>query len=255
MQKIRKKSLKDILKNIEHKSEAEKTQLIWLMSGFSMVLIFCLWLAGAWTNFARLSDSSTFDLSILPEFPHIETAGLEETFRQGGKAMEDLEKADEATWRSEGDKYVERKGILADEDFSTLRIAEIRSEGGNVVLKYEHYYKEVLVLDSILVLVANGETREVSERENSLKSGTVLAVDPVISAKEAALIAQKELENDSYAFSSAKLVVVFQSGKPYLVWNVLLRSGEDEKNILVGASRGSIINYDFENNQTSDMAE
>lgn len=247
--------VKKFLEDIRGKSEREQKQVVWLLTAFSMVIIFCAGMLSIRTNFLNLGKSR-MDLSGLPPFPAIEDID----FEAGLSADKNAETEKELKWKNAGDEYLQKKDVFGNDDFSSLKFAEIeKQEDGSVFLKYEHYYKDILVLDSSLILMSGLEDDEyaVSEYRNNLKNGINIAADPAISMKNAFGIAEKELQNTGYVAQEGKLAIAEYEEKFYLVWRVVLESAENGNNreILVGAKYGSIISSEKAVNQTSDITE
>lgn len=255
MQKSRAERLKGIFKDIDKKSEAEKARLVWYLASFCACGVFCIWLASTGSSLSQLGSGGV-DLSQLPAFPQLEPINLDEALQKSGEALDDYEKTSNAAWQERGSKYVAEQDVLAGDDFSTLKLAEVRKEEGAVILRYEHYYKEVPVLGSGLVLAADAKSEEISTREDNLKRGINLAVDPAISAKDAAALASKNTDGN-YAFSEAQLAIAEYEDNFYLVWKTVFRAeAGEEKTILVGAQHGGIIPGDSTGgNQASNMTE
>ncbi len=246
--------VKKILGDIHGKSEREQKQIVWLLTAFSMIIIFCAGMLSIRTNFLNLGKSS-MDLSGLPPFPEIEDID----FKEGLSADKNVETENESKWKNAGDEYLQKKNVFGNDDFSSLKLAGIeKQEDGNVLLKYEHYYKDIPVLNSGLILISGLEDDgAVSEYQNNLKSGINIATDPVISMKNAFEIAEKELKNTGYVAKEGKLAISEYEEKFYLVWRVVLESAENGNNreILVGAKYGSVISSEKVVNQTSDITE
>lgn len=255
MQKSRAERLKNIFRNIDKKSEAEKARLVWFMASFCVCGIFCIWLYGTSSSLSRLG-AGRIDLSTLPAFPQLDPVNLDEALQKSGEALNDYAASSNAAWQERGDKYIAEREVLLGEDFSTLKLSGVENGAGAVLLKYDHYYKDVPVLGSGLVLSVENDNQEITEKENRLQRGVEVVIDPELPAKEAAAIAGRELD-DTFVFSAARLAIVKQAEGCFLVWKTDFRSeAGEEKSILVGTKHGSIIPAETgKQDQASNMAE
>ncbi|MFA7169235.1 MAG: hypothetical protein WC178_00030 [Candidatus Paceibacterota bacterium] len=257
MQKSFKKRFKNILKDIDKKSEAEKNRLVLFLSGFSVFCIFCLWLITAGNNFSELGKDR-IDLSALPEFPQVDSIDIGDVLQKSEDTLDGFNQINNTLWQESGDRYISEKNILKDDEFSVLKLADVQNMDDSVFLEYEHYYKDVLVLGSDFGLMINTESQEITEKTNNLKLGISLAVDPEISVKKAMTVAEEEIDDDSYVFDGAKLAIASYEENLYLVWKIVFDSEADDnsREILVGAKYGSIIPDEMKGeNQTSDMVK
>lgn len=260
MSNIRKNRKRDLFKNIENKSEAEKLRLVWLGAAFFMILVFGLWVAGAKSHFARLSGYQV-DYSSLPSFPENQSMDLEGVLNESGEKIGGYMEESETEWQITGDKYIKEKGILVGESFSSLKFAGTGSDGDAILIKYAQYYKDIPVLGCNLVLSVDMDNN-ITEKENNLAAGIDLVADPKISLKEAAEIAEKEVIKEGYMFEEGGLAIAKYEEGFYLVWRIALVSDKvlGTKEILVGAERGGIVSAVGEDeieemNQTSNIAE
>lgn len=235
--------LKAYFNNAEKKSEEEKMRVVWFWTIFFMIGIFGIWVINASYNLSSFGQKGA-EISGLPEFPKTEDIDINGTLQEGSEIISEYSEQSKAQWEKIGDTYIAEKNILADDGFSVLKLKDAKQEDGAIILDYEHYYKNVLVLDSRLVLAVDLKSKEVSERENALKNGVDLSVDPVVSAKEAADIAAKEINDSGYSFKEAVLAIARDEDKYYLVWQTVFQKGDaisDARKILVGAKRGGIL--------------
>lgn len=250
--------LKNLFKSIEKKSEEKKMRMMWVFVIFFMVGVFLLWIMTVSRNF---SDAAKFKMNFsgLPELPQTENMDIEKTLKDGQDALEKYASQSNEQLDKTGRKYIEDNKILADDNFSTLKISDVRQDKDTAILQYQHYFKEVPVLGSGIVLAVNMENGQVLETQDSLKKGIDIAVDPAIAAKDAQQIAAKEINNANYEFKNASLAICENEGKYYLAWKTVFESenGGDNKEVLVGAKHGGIIKDENTaapaNNQTSDM--
>lgn len=252
-----KSRVKKFFENIEKKSEEEKMRLIWFLTIFSMIGIFCVWLMGAISNFSNLGNDK-MDFSGLPKFPETENVDLGGTLQEGQKILDNYASENKEGWEKIGDKYIKDNNILSSEGFSSLKLADVKEENGKALLTYEHYYKDIIVLGSDLVLAVNPENQEVSEKQNTLQKGIKLGVNPTITAQEASEIASKEIKNKNSVFKEAELVIAPYDGDFYLAWRTHFQpeTGGEEEQILVGAERGGIIPaVSQKENQTSNITK
>lgn len=249
---------KKFFKNIEKEPEEKKMRIVWFWVILCMIGIFLLWITTACRNFANLSNYK-MNFSGLPQYPKTENnIDIGKTLQQSQDALKEYEAKNQAQMQQIGDNYIKDNNILADDSFSSLHFVDAKSENAAEILTYQQYYKDIPVLGSNLVLSVNPQNNQVTEKQNALSSGINIAVDPVISAKDAAKIAEKEIKDPSYIFSEGKLAIAKQDKDFYLVWKTTFESAEkgDTKEILVGAKHGGIIqDQSSATNQTSDITK
>lgn len=246
MLKYTRGKLRAYFKNAEKKSEEEKMRVIWIWTILFMIGIFGVWVINASRNLASLGQKGA-EISGLPDFPKPEDIDINGTLQEGSEMINEYSEQSKAQWGKIGDAYIAEKNIFANDSFSILKLKDVKLEDSAIVLNYEHYYKNILVLDSRLVLAVDSKSKEVSERENTLKKGIDLSADPVVSAKEAADIAAKEINGSEYSFKEAVLAIAQEEDKYYLVWQTVFQKGDavsDIRKILVGAKRGGILSVD-----------
>jgi Zn-dependent metalloprotease len=232
------------LGKINSKNEEERLRLLWFLVGFFMLIVFGLWFFNFNSNLSRLGGFS-LDTSTLPSFPEVDQVGhLEEIAERGNEILESAG-ADfsQEYWQNVGQKYLADKNFLKEEDFSELKIAEIKNENGVVLMKYEHYYKGLLVYGSNLILHFDVNSGEFIKAEDSLKKGVDIEIDPVISSQKSIEIAKQQLNNSDVSFKNSSLVVITLEEKQYLVWHLFFDNLKDSSKvqIFVGAKNGGVI--------------
>lgn len=258
MLNIRKNRTRRFFKDIEKKSEAEKMRLMWFCVIFFMSGMFGLWIWSAKNNLGRLGGSGV-DFSSVPAFPEEKKAEVGATMDESGKKIGQYITQDLARSQDVGDKYIKDNGILADEEFSSLKFMKRTEEEKAILLEYGQYYKDIPVAGAGMMLSLDKETGTVNEKERNLMTGISLVVDPKVSLKEAEKIAT-ENAGPGYTAQGDELLIMKSEGDFYLAWKITL-SAEDypgTKDIFVGAQRGSIIAADprdgQEDDQTSNIA-
>jgi len=253
MSKTVKNKVESFLKNMQKKPEQEKIRLVWFLTIFFMVGIFCVWFVSVKNNFYALGNSK-INLSGLPEFSQEHSIDLQKNLKNGqdmlnggavNTANGDAQK-NNADVEKMGDKYIQDKNIFGDDGFSVLKLANTKEDNGVMILQYEHYYKNILVLGSSLSLSVNSDSGQVSELQNTLAKGVNIPVDPSIPMKDASKTAEKEIKDSSYVFDGGKLAIAKYEGKFYLVWDMIFKSEEkgDSREILVGAKHGGVKQHD-----------
>lgn len=233
-----------LFRNLGDKSEEEKTKLLWFLVGFSMLIVFGLWFFNFNSNLSRLGSFS-LDTSALPSFPETDQVErLGEIVEQGNEILESAgEGLSQEYWQKVGQEYLASASFFKDEDFSELKIAEVKDENGIVLMKYEHYYKELLVFGSNLVLQFNSQSGEFIRAEDALKKNIDLEIDPTISSQKSIEIAKQSFNNPDFAFKNSSLVIVSHKGKQYLAWHLFfdnLKSSSGAE-IFIGAKNGGTI--------------
>jgi len=231
----------EYFRDIDKKPEEEKIRLIWFLTIVFMAGVLCLFMANAASNISKLSKEE-MDLSQLPSLSEVAGPDVTEALKAGKDAIEGLDSAVSVDWGKLGDEYIANKGLSADDGFSTLKAKDPYVEGDAIILDYEHYYKDVPVLHSVLELEVDAVSHAVSVRENRLKNGIDVAIDPKISAKDAAGKAEEEMADSGYVFKESRLAIAEIDGVFYLVWKtVFAEEGKEDKVLLVGAMHGNIV--------------
>jgi hypothetical protein len=215
--------------------------MIWFATIIIMIVIFAFCLENLAANFSKLAKTE-IDLSGLPAVPKIDVVNIDEGIQKSKEIINDYISASNTQLRELGDKYIADNNILDDDGFSTLKFKDAKQKEGNIILTYEHYYKDVLVLDGGLILSVD-PNKNISILRNGIKKGISLPVDPIISAKSASELATKKLDDGAYEFKEARLAIAGYDGKFYLVWKTTFARGEngDTKEILIGATHGNVI--------------
>lgn len=234
--------MRDLLKKNRIRSEAEKMRLSWMMVSTSMIVIFLLWTWGVNKNLSGLAGYK-LDVSTLPAYPVSHDADLQASLAESVQNIQESMDEDKAAWQDVGDAYIREKGLLEGNDFCSLKFASIGREGGNVMLEYGQYYKELPVIGRGLVLEAAQDKSSVTEKENKLETGIAILTDPVISAEEARKIAVRGVEDGAMQFEQSRLAIAGYEGDFFLVWQLdfIDMEGGEAMQVLVGAQRGSIV--------------
>lgn len=219
-------------------------KLLWFLVGFSMLIVFVAWFLNFNSNLGRLGAIS-LDTSSLPSFPKADQIGsLEEIAERGNEVLESAgANLSQEYWQAIGQKYLANENLFKDEGFSELKIAEVKNENGVVFMKYEHYYKGLLVYGSNLVLYFDANSGEFIKSEDNLKKGIDIEIDPAISSQKSIEIAKQQNDNPDISFKNSSLAIVTLEGKQYLAWHLFFDNPKDSSKvqIFVGAKNGGVI--------------
>jgi Zn-dependent metalloprotease len=236
--------LDKFLRKLNSKNEEERLKFLWFLVGSSMLIVFVVWFINFNSNLGRL-NSFNLDTSSLPKFPEAEQIDkFDEIMEQGDGILDSVvANFDQAYWQVAGQEHVQKENLFGDEAFSELKMSGVENMGEFVVVKYEHYYKGVLVYGSNLSLYFDPNKGEFIRSENSLKKGVDIGIDPEISSQKAVGNAKQQFNDSEIVFKNSSLVIVTMEDVHYLAWQLFFDNLENssEVQIFVGAKNGGVI--------------
>ncbi|MDD3190197.1 MAG: hypothetical protein PHI66_00690 [Candidatus Pacebacteria bacterium] len=228
--------------------EREQMRLLWPLVIVSMLGVFCVWLAGVNSSLHKLGGVGV-DITSLPEMPEV----------VGNWNLDDiLSKAEEigvvgeeeknlSSWQEAGGAYLDGQDIFGETgDFSFLKFVGVEKKEDSIYLEYGHFYKDLPVLDSYLILIFDERSGEFLRLEDNLKKGIELEIEPRVSLKEAVLLAEKGIGEDGYMYEDGGLAVTEYENAFYLVWDIFFAKEEDmtEYEALIGAKNGGLVSVE-----------
>lgn len=231
--------------DIRRKSPEEKMRLVWFLVIVFMICIFFLWADQVRHDLSRLAGSPLVDTSALPPYPAMPEIDVDKTLMESGAQLGDLAEQSDEEFKAAGDSYILEKGLLGEEEFSSLKFADAEVKDEEILLSYGQYYKDIPVLGCALVLTIAMDGDEITEKSDTLARGIELVVDPEISLKAAGELAEKELDDENFTFREGSLAIARYEDDYYLAWRIVLLAeveGEEyTQEVLVGTEHGGII--------------
>ena len=228
------------------RKEKERMKLFWSLVIFSMLGVFCVWLEGVDSNLRKLGGLE-MDMAGFPEMPEGASSWNLNNILGGIDELNIKYEEDFSSWQKAGDEYLDGKDIFGETgDFSFLRFIGADRKEDSIYLEYGHYYKDLPVLGSSLILVFDENSGEFLRFEDNLKKGIEIEIDPRISLKEAVLLAEKEIDEDGCIYADGNLAIAEYESNFYLVWDIIFAREEDETEyeVLIGAKNGGLVSID-----------
>lgn len=231
-------------KDLNWKVKDPQEGKMWLWIGVSMLIIFGFWVWSVSSRINRFVTSAPQPLAGVSQFQgRNPVEELSKAQSEGEKILSEAQnRVSEEIFKSSGDAYIQKKGLLAGESFSELKWIDIKKGEVETEVKYQHYYKTLLVAGSELKLTFNSGTGEVLREENKLLAGIKLDTNPVLSAEEAALVVKKQ--NPAAGEMKASALVIVRRGEvTELVWILDFLDEKTQKHtpFLVSAKTGKLI--------------
>lgn len=232
------------LNDFQWQDKDSKEKKMWTGVIVSMALIFGFWLWSVNSRMNRFFAQAPQQMSEIAQFQGADPAeAWERTQSEGEKILSDAQnRLTDETLKAMGAEYIKNRQILTGENFSELRLVDLKKGEAETELRYQHYYKTLPVVGSDLKVFFNSETGEEVREENQLAVDIKLDTNPVLSSQEAADIVLKQ-DSRAGETKTGTLMIVRRAAQVELVWTLEMMNEKtgQRKSFVVNAKTGKII--------------